>query len=164
MPVPDFSLIDQRRQTVALSQFAGKVVVITFIYTRCPLPDFCFRMSNNFGELQKRFADRLDHDLVLLSITFDPQHDTPEILAQYGLTWHVDGSGWRLLTGPQTEIEKICHQFDMNFWPDEGVMTHSLHTVVIDPYGRLSANLEGNEFTAAQLGDYVEALLHPPAK
>ena len=164
-PVPDFSLTDQDRRAVALSQFAGKIVVLTFVYTRCPLPDFCFRVSNNFGQLQQRFAGRMGRDLVLLSITFDPDHDTPEILAKYGAIWHADGKGWRLLTGSKPEIEKICHEFDMNFWPDEGVMTHSLHTIVIDRQGNLSANLEGNDFTAGQLGDYVEALLdHSAAK
>src|SRR5262249_16549958 len=66
-PVADFALIDQAGRRVPLSQFAGQVVAVTFIYTSCPLPDYCFRLSNNFGRLKKRFADRMGRDLVLLS-------------------------------------------------------------------------------------------------
>ena len=76
-PVPDFTLVDQNRQSVTFSQFAGKVVAINFIYTSCPLPNFCFRMSNNFGVLQKRNTLRMGKDLVLLSITFDPNMTSP---------------------------------------------------------------------------------------
>jgi protein SCO1/2 len=157
--VPDFDLVDQNSQRVRLSQFSGKVVAITFMYTHCPLPNFCFRLSNNFGRLQKRFAEQMGRDLVLLSVTFDPQHDTPEILAKYGDIWKADPKGWRLLTGPQPDIEKLCHELGMNFWPDEGIMAHSLHTVILDRHGNLVANLEGNEFTADQLGDLVQTVM-----
>jgi protein SCO1 len=157
--VPDFSLIDQTKQSISLSQFSGKVVAITFIYTRCPLPNYCFRMSNNFGRLQKRFSGQMGRNLVLLSISFDPVHDQPEVLAKYGLTWQANAQGWHLLTGNPSDIQEICNRFGMSFYPDEGVMIHSLHTVVIDRKGKLVANLEGNEFTADQLGDLVQAVL-----
>ncbi len=85
--VPGFTLTDQTGQRVSLSQFAGKVVGITFIYTSCPLPDYCFRLSNNFARLQKRFAGQMGRDLVLLSISFDPEHDQPEVLAKYAGSW-----------------------------------------------------------------------------
>ena len=77
-PVPDFTLIDQTRREVSLRQFAGKVVLLDFIYTRCVLPDYCYRFSSQFGSLQKRFADRLGKDIVLMTITFDPVHDHPK--------------------------------------------------------------------------------------
>src|SRR5580698_7892403 len=77
--VPNFSLTDQIGHLVSLSQFKGKVVAVTFIYTRCPLPDYCLRLSNNFGLVQRRFRERMGRDLILLSITFDPEHDQPEI-------------------------------------------------------------------------------------
>jgi protein SCO1 len=156
-PVPNFTLVDQNNRQVALSDFSGKVVAITFIYTRCPLPDYCFRLTNNFGRLQKRFKDRLGKDLILLSITFDPDHDRPEVLAKYAQVWKADAAGWRFLTGPADSVKQACSRFGMNFWPDEGLLTHSLHTVLIDRQGRLTANLEGNQFTARQLGDLVEA-------
>jgi protein SCO1 len=158
-PVPDFTLTDQTGQPVSLSHFAGKVVGVTFIYTSCPLPDYCFRLSNNFGRLQKRFADRMGRDLILLSISFDPEHDRPEVLARYGSIWKADPNSWHLLTGTSSEVKAVCRRFGLNFWPDEGTLTHSLHTVVIDRRGKLAANFEGNEFTAEQLGDFVETTL-----
>lgn len=158
-PVPDFTLMDQKRDTVTLSALTGKVVAITFIYTRCPLPNFCFRASNNFGVLHRRFADRMAKDLVLLSITFDPDHDQPETLAEYARTWTKDGKGWHFLTGPSAEVKNLCREFGVNSWQDEGLLTHSLHTVIVDRQGRIAANLEGNEYTAKQLGDLAEAVM-----
>ena len=158
-PVPDFTLTDQTGRRVSLSQFAGKVVAAAFVYTSCPLPNYCFRLSNNLGRLQKRFADRVGRDLVLLSITIDPAHDTPPVLAKYAATWKADPDSWRFLTGPEADVRAVCLKFGVNFWPDEGALTHSLHTVVIDRQGKLAANFEGNEFTAEQLGDFVAAVL-----
>jgi protein SCO1/2 len=159
--VPEFSLIDQGSRPRALSSFAGKVIGITFMYTHCPLPNYCFRLSNNFGVVRKRFSEHLGRDLVLLSISFDPVHDQPEVLAQYARNWNAV-PGWYFLTGPAAEVQKVCHEFGMNFWQDEGLITHALHTVILDRQGRLVANLEGNEFTAKQLGDLFEALLRAP--
>jgi protein SCO1/2 len=161
--VPDFSLLDQSRHSVSLSSFTGKVVGITFMYTHCPLPNYCFRLSNNFGIARKRFSDRLGRDLILLNISFDPVHDQPEVLAQYARNWNAAGvPGWYFLTGPVPEVQKVCHEFGMNFWQDEGLITHALHTVILDRRGKIVANLEGNEFTGKQLGDLFESLLRAP--
>jgi protein SCO1/2 len=163
-PVADFTLTDQTDQPVTFSQFTGKVVVLTFIYTSCPLPNYCFRLSNNFGRLQKRFSDRMGRDLVLLSVTFDPVHDRPEVLAKYAATWKADPNSWHFLTGPVSDVKAVCKRFGVNFWPDEGTLTHSLHTVVIGRGGKLAANFEGNEFTAEQLGDFVDSTLQWPTQ
>jgi len=157
--VPDFNLVDQTARPVSLSQFDGKVVAVTFIYTRCPLPDYCLRLSNNFGLVQRRFRERMGRDLILLSITFDPEHDQPDVLAKYANIWKADAAGWRFLTGPIGAVKQVCGLFGMNFWPDEGLMTHSLHTAVIDRRRKLVANIEGNKFTAQQLGDLIETAL-----
>lgn len=158
--VPDFTLTDQAGNRVRLSLLAGKVVGITFIYTSCPLPDYCFRLSNNFGRLQKRFATRMGRDLVLLSISFDPAHDTPAVLAKYAGIWKADANSWHFLTGTLPDVKQVCHRFGLNFWPDEASLTHSLHTVVVDRQGKLAANFEGNQFTAEQLGDFIEATIN----
>jgi protein SCO1/2 len=157
--VPDFSIADQRNQRVALSQFAGKVVVITFTYTRCVLPQFCFRNSNNFKLLQKRFAKEMGSDLILFTITFDPAHDSPEVMEKYGKTWNANPETWHLLTGSQAEVEKICERFGMSAWANEGLMNHSLYTVIVDRAGKLVANLAGNEYSAQQLGDLVQTVV-----
>lgn len=158
-PVPDFELVDQSRRPLKLSQLRGQVVAVTFIYTRCPLPDVCPRLSNNFAKLQERFRDRIGRDLTLLSVTFDPQFDKPEVLAQYGRGWKADTEGWRFLTGTLPQIREVCGLFGVDFWPDEGLITHSMRTAVIDRQGRLAANLPGRDFTAHQLGDLVETIL-----
>jgi len=161
-PVPDFTLTDQTGRRISLSQFKGKVVAAAFVYTSCPLPNYCFRLSNNLGQLQKRFAGRLGRDLILLSITIDPDRDTPAVLAKYAATWKADSASWHFLTGPEADVRAVSHRFGVNFWPSEGALTHSLHTIVIDRQGRLAANLEGNEFTARQLGDLVAAQMKTP--
>jgi protein SCO1/2 len=157
--VPDFTLIDQRGTPVLLSDLKGKVVAVNFMYTRCALPNFCYRLSNNLGQLQNRFRPRLGKDLVLLTITFDPVHDRPEQLAHYAAKWKADARTWHFLTGPEKDVARVCEMFGVDAFPDEGLYAHSLHTLIIGRSGELEANLEGNKFTAAQLGDLVDAVL-----
>jgi protein SCO1/2 len=157
--VPDFTLIDQHKRPVTFSGFSGKVVAISFMYTRCSFPEFCLRMSNNLGLVGKRFSDRLDKDLVLLTITFDPGNDSPEVLAKYAQTWKASAKGWYFLTGPPEDVKRVCLMFGMNFWPDMGMIAHAMHTAVIDRNGLVVANLEGNEFTADQLSNLVETVM-----
>lgn len=153
--VPDFQLTDQNRASISLSQFTGKVVALTFVYTRCPRPDYCVRLSNNFGILQRRFAGRMGHDLILLTVVIDPVHDQPDALREYARTWNADARSWHFLTGSVADIQQLCRRFDMSFYPDEALFVHSFHTVVIGRRGQLIANLEGNTFTAKQLGDLI---------
>ncbi len=161
-PVPDFTLIDQNQRTVSLHQFAGRIVAVDFVYTRCRLPDYCFRFSNNFGRLQKRFADRLGSHLVLLTITFDPVHDQPGILADYARTFKANPESWRFLTGPLDDVRRVCSWFGVEFWSDESQFTHTQHTVIIDRQGKLVTNIEGNLYTAEQLGDLLETMMAGP--
>jgi protein SCO1/2 len=160
--VPDFTLIDTTRHPISLSQFSGKVVALNFIYTSCALPNFCYRITNNFGVLQRRFRQQLGHDLVLITVTFDPQRDQPEILAQYGRTWKADPATWHFLTGLISDVRRVTGMFGMDFFPDEGLMNHSLHTAVIDRKRTLVANIEGNQYSAEQLGDLVQSVLTTP--
>jgi len=136
------------------------VLALNFIYTRCTLPNFCFRRTNNFGNIQKRFKDRLGRDLILLTVTFDPEHDQPDVLAKYADTWKADARTWHFLTGPMADVRRVCDAFGVDFFRDEGSMNHSLHTAVIDRKGRLVANLEGNEASAGQLGDLIESVIN----
>ncbi len=156
--VPSVVLTDQNRREIDLAGFAGKVVLMNFIYTHCQLPDYCFRLSNNLGYVQRRFKAQMGRDLILLSVTFDPVNDQPEVLASYARTWKADPS-WHFMTGALPEIRRVCNMFGVNFWPDEAELMHSLHTAIIDQQGRLAANLEGNQFTAQQLGDLVQTIL-----
>jgi protein SCO1/2 len=157
--VPDFTLVDQAQKPTHLEQFRGKIVALTFAYSRCPNPNYCFRLSNNLSQLSRRFHDRAGRDLVLMTIVIDPDNDRGKALERYADTWKADPETWHFLTGNLTDIRAIAERFGMNFWNDEGSWTHSFHTVVIDRDGKLAANLEGNQFTAQQLGDLVEAVL-----
>jgi protein SCO1/2 len=157
--VPDFTLIDQTRQPFTFSSLAGKVVALNFVYTRCALPQFCLRVTNNFGVLQKRFAKELGRDLVLLTVTFDPQRDTPEVLAKYAAQWKADARTWHFLTGEVDAVRRICALFGVDAFPDEGLINHSLRTAIVDRRGVLAASIEGNQYTPEQLGDLVQAAL-----
>lgn len=157
--MPDFALTDQAGQRVALSALRGKVVAVTFIYTRCPLPDYCPRMVENFRAVRQRFAGRMDRDLVFLTISFDPKFDTPETLARYAASQRAGGPGWHFLTGDPANVERVCNAFGIQYWAEEGLITHSLQTAIIDREGRLAASVEGKDFTPQQLGDLVSAVL-----
>ncbi len=158
--VPDFTLIDQAKQRVSFASFAGKVIAVNFIYTRCALPQFCLRVTNHFGGLQKRFARELARgELVLLTVTFDPERDTPEVLATYAAQWKADPKSWRFLTGEVPSVRRVCALFGVDAFPDEGLMNHSLHTAVVDRRGTLVANIEGNQYDPQQLGDLLDSQL-----
>ena len=150
--VPDFSLIDQLSRPVRISGFRGKVVALDFIYTRCPLPDVCPRLSAGFARLQKRFTAG---DLVLLSVTLDPQYDTPEVLAQYAKIWRADPARWHFLTGDLAEVQRVAARAGIIYWPEEGLLTHTSETAVIGRDGKLVALIEGSGYSAGQLGDLI---------
>lgn len=157
--VPDFTLTDSRHQKVRLSDFRGQIVAINFMYTTCQLPDYCLRMVNHFSALQRRFTAALGRDLAFLTITFDPQRDTPEVLADYARQWKPDLNTWRFLTGTAAEVQPVLDMFGVAAFASEGLFDHALHTVLIGRDGRLLVNLEGNQFTTNQLGDLIASAL-----
>ena len=150
--VPDFLLTDQLSRPVRLSSFRGKVVALNFIYTRCPLPDVCPRLSAGFARLQKRFPGR---EVVLLSVTLDPQYDTPEVLAAYAKIWRADPARWYFLTGDLAEVQHVAGRAGIIYWPEEGLLTHTSETAVIARDGQLVALIEGSGYSAEQLGDLI---------
>jgi protein SCO1/2 len=157
--VPDFTLTDQTGRPLSFSALAGKVVALNFIYTRCALPQFCLRVTNHFGVLQKRFQHELGRDLVLVTVTFDPERDTPAVLAKYAGQWKADPNTWRFLTGEVAAVRRVCALFGVEAFPDEGLMNHSLRTVIVDRKATVVASIEGNQYTAEQLGDLVQTTL-----
>jgi protein SCO1/2 len=157
--VPDFALTSHRGERVTLSSLRGSVVAITFIYTRCPLPDYCPRMIANLQAVERRFPDRVGKDLALAAVTFDPQHDTPERLAEYARAFHAARPGWQFLTGSLDEVTRVCGMFGVEFWPEEGLITHTLQTAIVDREGKLAASVEGKDYSAKQLTDLVDRAL-----
>ncbi|HKE23241.1 MAG TPA: SCO family protein [Bryobacteraceae bacterium] len=150
--VADFSLRDQNGRAARLSDLRGKVVAVDFIYTRCPLPDVCPRLSANFATLQRRFHERLGTDLMLITITVDPQYDTPAVLAGYARRWGADDRGWLFLTG---DVAEVAAQLGEVYWTDEGAIGHNSRTTIIGRDGRVAAMVDGSSWRAGQLADLV---------
>lgn len=155
--LPDFTLTAQNGSALTLSSFRGQLVLVDFIYTRCPLPDVCPRLSANFARAAKRFPGQI----VLLSITLDPQHDTPQVLSEYAARWRADPETWQFLTGTDDDVRKVAGYFGVVYWPEEGAITHTSSTAIIDRQGRLAALVEGSSFTSQQLIDLVTTNLSP---
>ncbi len=149
--VPDFTLTNQRGQPVTLSSLRGRVVLVNFLYTRCPLPEVCPRLAASFASLQRRLGDRI----ALLSVTLDPQHDTPEVLAPYAASLRA-GPAWHFLTGDTTPVAR---RFGLVHWPEEGVILHNSQTAIVDRAGRLAAMVEGSTYRLEQLADLVTNIL-----
>lgn len=160
--VPDFKLTDQAQRQVSLSSLRGKVVLLTFGYSRCPNPNYCYRLSHNLRRVASRFPRQVGKRLVLITIAIDPEVDHGAGLAAYAARFHADPHVWHFLTGTLPEIHRVAGMFGMDFWESEGLLTHTLHTVVIGADGTLVANLEGNAFSASQLGDLVQQNLRRP--
>jgi protein SCO1/2 len=148
-----FSLIDQTGKTVSLADFAGKVVVVDFIYTRCPLPDVCPRLSATFASVSKKLPN-----VEFLSITIDPQYDTPAVLSEYARRWQA-GESWRFLTGAPEQIQEVAGLFGLIYWPEEGSIAHTVATAVIGRDGTLKAKIEGAGYRPDQLRALIEHAL-----
>jgi protein SCO1/2 len=101
----------------------------------------------------------MGRDLILLTVVIDPVHDQPDALREYARTWKAEARSWHFLTGSVSDIQQLCHRLNMSFYPDEALFVHSFHTVVIGRAGQLIANLEGNDFTAKQLGDLIQLVV-----
>jgi protein SCO1/2 len=152
-PLPEGRFTNELGQPVSLSQFKGQVLALTFIFTSCPFPNFCPRMSGNFAEAAAKIgqSSQAPAKWHLLSITFDPQTDTPARLLAYGKEWHSDPSHWSFLTGDPDQISDLANQFGEQFWRDGASITHNLRTVVVDPRGRVRKIIQGSQWTSDDL-------------
>jgi len=169
--VPDFTLTNQDGKKVSIKDYRGKALAITFIYARCPLPDYCIRMSVNFSDLAKHFAadEGMKDNVRLLSISFDPTNDTPEKLKAYGAGYlgkdaKPDFTVWQLAVGPDAEVRKIADFFGLRYETDANDKTqinHSLRTALIGTDGKVIKIYSGNDWTIAQLLKDIEAVVPP---
>jgi protein SCO1/2 len=157
--LPEFQLIDQNGRTLGTAELRGKVAAIDFIYTRCPLPDVCPRLSANFAMLQRHFRDAAGDSLVLISVTVDPDFDTPAVLAEYARRWAA-GEGWRFLTG---DVAPLAAALGEIYWAEEGSIGHNSTTSIIGRDGRLAARVEGSNYRPDQLVHLIARQLetHP---
>jgi len=139
--LPNFALTDQRGGRVTNATFRGHPLLLTFIFTRCPVPNFCPRMSGNFAELQKAIQEWQLRDSHLLSITLDPAFDTPAILQQYADHLGADAAIWTFATG---NVDPIVEAFSIYRQTEAGTLSHGLATALIDPSGKISKIWRGN--------------------
>jgi len=165
--VPDFHFLNQSGRMIRLGQFRGKVVLLTFIYTRCPLPNFCVRMSRNFADIDKALAKdpALYAKTHLLSVSFDPEYDTPKVLRSYGGAYtgrytQETFAHWDFAAPPEKELAKVEQFFDIGATPErDHTITHSLSTVVITPDGKIDKWFPGNDWTPQQALEAVRQLV-----
>ena len=157
--VPDFKLLNQSDRTIHFDQFKGKVLLITFIYTRCTLSDYCPRMSRNFAEVDRSLAadPALYRQTHLISISFDPAYDTPKVLRSYGGAYTGQYTKekflhWDFAAPPEKELPAITQYFDVGVTPgDSKSLTHSLSTVLIGKDGKVIAWYPTNEWKPADI-------------
>jgi protein SCO1/2 len=163
-PVPDTPLTDERGMPRPLSSLRGSRVVLTFMYTRCPLPEFCPLMDRNFVTLQNEIKeDPQLRDVRLVSVSFDPAFDTPPVLQAHARSLKADPAIWHFVTAGADDIKAFALRFGVVAEPDPsapGTLTHNLATAIIDREGRLLSLRAGNSWTPAEL---VADLKAPPA-
>ncbi|MCZ7636456.1 MAG: SCO family protein [Verrucomicrobia bacterium] len=151
--LPDYPFVTESRQAVRLDEFRGRALGFTFIYTRCPYPTFCPRQSRQFAEAVRQLKERLpgpEHRWHLLSISFDPAHDTPPVLQRYARQYDFDPAWWNFCTGAMIEIDAITEQFGMLIGRDGETFSHNVRTVVVEPSGRIRRIFVGNEWTVEE--------------
>ena len=155
-PAPDAMLVDQHGVARRVSAFRGQALAVTFVYTRCPIPNFCPLMDRHFKTAQDaiRQDPALRGRVRLLSVSFDPERDRPPVLAAHAREMSADPEIWSFLTGERAEVERFASRFGVSIvQPDAGAqdITHNLRTAVIDPEGKIVAILRGNEWSPVEL-------------
>jgi len=167
--IPDYALVNQDGKAIRISQYKGKALALTFIYTRCPQPDQCTLMSSNFAQIDRELQKLPDiySQTHLLSITFDPEYDTPRVLRSYGAS-HTERYSdetfqhWEFATGTKDEIKGMAQFFGLRYFIDtesgEEQIMHSLRTAVIDKNGKLVKLYRGNEWKPAEIVEDLKTL------
>jgi protein SCO1/2 len=154
-PLPDAALIDQTGAPVFVSSFKGRPLALTFIYTRCPIPDFCPLMDRHFKAVQDAIQGTPALSRArLLTVTLDPAFDTPAVLKPYAAMRGADPVIWSFLTGDVTEVAKFGEQFGLYVEHDAASsinIIHNLRTVIVDPAGRVVKIHNGNAWTPAEI-------------
>jgi protein SCO1/2 len=157
--VPDFKLTDQNGRVIHLNDLRGKAVVLTFIYTRGPLPNFCPLMSKNFSQLEERLSKEFTNRYQLLSISMDPDFDTPEVLKEYAARYHASAKDWTFATGDAEQIKFVAGLTGLYYVKENGLISHDLRTALIGPDGRLVHLWKSNVWTPYEVQRMVRGTL-----
>ena len=151
-PLPDIEMTDQHGETVHLRDFAGKPLAISFIYLRCVLPTYCPLLNRNF-QIARGLLDRLglQGQAHFLSVSMDPQHDTPKSLAAYAEAFEADPSNWTFAAAPEDSLHRLGDAVGLEFQQQGEVINHNLRTVVVDGQGHIRRIFRGNTWTPQEL-------------
>ena len=154
-PLLFYKFTNELGQAVSLNDFHGQALVITFFYTRCPLPDYCPRLSKNFQEASQKLSAMTNAtaNWHFLSITFDPAVDTPAMLKAYGDSYNYDPNHWSFLTGPPDKIAELARGAGVSYEPDDGTINHNFRTLMVDAGGHLQMIFP----TSGDLSDQIVA-------
>jgi protein SCO1 len=157
--VPNFQFVNQSGKHISIRDYKGKTLLVTFVYTRCPLPEYCVRMSKNFATIDKALAadPALYAKTHLLTLSFDPDYDTPAVLRSYGGAYtgkytQESFAHWDFAVPSKTDLESVDKFFDVGVTPEKDkTITHSLSTLVIGPDGKVYTWYPTNDWTPDQV-------------
>ncbi|HJU91381.1 MAG TPA: SCO family protein [Pyrinomonadaceae bacterium] len=164
--VPNFTLRNQDDREIRIHNYRGKALLLTFVYTRCPMPDQCTLMSTNFAQVDRDLGQ--DAELYakthLLSVSIDPEYDTPKVLRSYGAahTGRYDKetfAHWEFAAGTKDQVKEIAQFFGMNYYPGNDQIIHALRTVIVAPDGKVAKIFTGNEWKPEEAMDALRQSL-----
>lgn len=158
--LPDYEFMSEAGRPVRFSDFRGRAVAFTFFFTSCPLPEYCPRMNRNFSEARKLLTTGA-HAVTnweMLSISFDSSFDTPQVLSGYAKFYRGDDTNrWLFAVASTNTLASLGPKVDLNFWRENGSISHNLRTVVMDGAGKITKQFDGNDWTPQQLADAIRA-------
>jgi protein SCO1/2 len=168
--VPEFQLVNQDARAIHLGQYRGQALLLTFIYTRCPVPEYCTLMSTNFAAIDKELQKTPDlyAKTHLLSVSFDPAYDTPKVLRSYGAAHTGNYSTetfkhWEFATAKPEQLKELARFFGFAYYEEKDQIIHSLRTAVITPEGRIYKIYHGNDWRPEEVLGDLQALLKKDA-
>lgn len=151
----NFSMFNEQGEIIQWKQFHGQWVVLNFIFTRCSVQEMCPAQTARMVDLQRRAAAEGIEDLQLVSITFDPEYDTPGILYDYGVTRGADLANFSFLTGPQSVMLNVLKQYGVIAFESENIIDHTVTTLLFDPTGKIVLRKDGTRWTVDQFTDHM---------
>ncbi len=164
--IPDVSLINQDGKRLQLQKYRGRALLVTFLYTRCPLPDYCPLISTKFAEINRELQQdsSLAPKVHLLSVTLDPAYDTPKVLRSYGAAHTEKYSDekfdtWEFATGDAAEIRRLAQFFGLTYDTEKDQIVHSLRTAIVTPDGKLYKLYHGNDWKPEDVSRDLRALV-----
>ena len=152
--LPDYEFTGEDGKPFQFSDFRGSAVAFTFFFTSCPLPEFCPRMNKNFAEARDLIRQQTNAptNWELLSVSFDPDFDKPEVLAGFGNFYrNNDTNRWRFAVASTNTLAGLAPKVDLHFWREAGSISHNLRTVVLDLDGKIFCQFDGNDWTPEEL-------------